>query len=129
MESEILLQKGRVVYINYGKEAEKYAILSDFVNTKKAIIDSPNGQLQRQEISIKRIEPTKFRVKEFDNTKCIKEYQSRFEKAVELLSQGGRGLQLKKQALRKNLKDFDRFKVMVLRRKLSKAIRTQLNKN
>ena len=45
MESEILLQKGRIVYINYGKESEKYAVLVDFVNIKKAIIDSPNGKV------------------------------------------------------------------------------------
>lgn len=74
MQSEILLQKGRIVYVNFGKEAQKYAVLTDFVNTKKVIIDSPTGDLVRQVISTKRIEPTKFNLKEFDNTQNIKSY-------------------------------------------------------
>lgn len=128
MQSEILLQKGRIVYVNFGKEAQKYAVLTDFVNTKKVIIDSPIGDLVRQVISTKRIEPTKFNLKEFDNTQNIKSYQARFAQAVESLSKNGKGKIMKQQALRKNLTDFDRFKVMVLRRKLAKAVRTNLNR-
>lgn len=122
MQSEILLNKGRVVYINFGKDAQKYAVLCDFVNTKKVIIDSPNGEFVRQVISTKRVEPTKFNLKDFDNSANIKTYQARFQKALESLSLNGKGKIMKQQALRKNLSDFDRFKVLVLRRKLAKAV-------
>ena len=74
MQSEILLKKGRIVYINFGKEAQKYAVLTDFVNTKKVVIDSPTGDLVRQTISTKRVEPTKFNLKDFDNSSNIKTY-------------------------------------------------------
>lgn len=128
MQSEILLQKGRIIYINYGSLAQKYAVLCDFVNTKKVIIDSPAGEFPRQVITVKRVEPTKFRLQNFEDSACIKEYSQRFLKAVEALSQNGKGKLMKVQALRKNLNDFERFKVMVLRRKLSKALRTNLNR-
>lgn len=128
MQSEILLQKGRIIYINYGCLAQKYAVLCDFVNTKKVIIDSPNGEFPRQVITVKRIEPTKFRLQNFEDNLCIKEYAQRFLKAVEALSENGKGKLMKVQALRKNLTDLERFKVMVLRRKLSKALRTNLNR-
>lgn len=129
MNQEILLQKGRIVYINFGKESQKYAVMSDFVNTKKVIIDSPINQIKRQVISIKRIEPTKYNIKDFDNSKNIQTFSERFNKAVALLQQNGKGKQLRNQELRRNLSDFDRFKVLVLKRKLSKAIRTNLKKN
>lgn len=78
MNKEILLQKGRIVYINYGSESQKYAIMTDFINTKRVILDSPLDNLKRQVISIKRIEPTKFLVKDFDNSKNIQTYSDRF---------------------------------------------------
>jgi ribosomal protein L14E/L6E/L27E len=45
MNTEILVQIGRIVYINYGSESQKVAIVRDFINTKKIIIDSPNGSV------------------------------------------------------------------------------------
>lgn len=78
MNKEILLQKGRIVYINYGSESQKYAIMTDFINTKRVILDSPLDNLKRQVISIKRIEPTKFLIKDFDNSKNIQTYSDRF---------------------------------------------------
>lgn len=45
--------------------------MTDFINTKRVILDSPLDNLKRQVISIKRIEPTKFLIKDFDNSKNI----------------------------------------------------------
>lgn len=127
MNSEILVQIGRVVYINYGSESQKLAVVRDFINTKKIIIDTPNGEVKRQVISIKRVEPTRYLLKGFSKDSDIASFKDQFGKASELFFKSGRGKAIKKQQLRKNLSDFDRFKVMVLRRRLSKAIRTQLN--
>lgn len=85
MNKEILLQKGRIVYINYGSESQKYAVMTDFINTKRVILDSPLDNLKRQVISIKRIEPTKFHIKDFDNSKNIQTYSERFNQAVNIL--------------------------------------------
>ena len=45
MNSEILVQIGRIVYINYGVDSQKLAIVRDFINTKKIIVDTPNGSV------------------------------------------------------------------------------------
>ena len=45
MNSEILVQIGRVVYITYGTDSQKLAIVRDFINTKKIIVDTPNGSV------------------------------------------------------------------------------------
>lgn len=127
MNTEVLVQIGRIVYINYGADTQKLAIVRDFINTKKIIIDSPNGSVLRQVISIKRVEPTRYILKGFTNDCDIKTFESKFLEASELFFKTGKGKAIRKQELRKNLSDFDRFKVMVLRRKLAKAIRTQLN--
>lgn len=128
MNTEILIQIGRIAYINYGPDSQKLAIVRDFINTKKVIIDSPNGTVQRQVIPVKRLEPTKFILKNFTKDSDIREYKEKFQKATDLFSQSGKGKKILKQKLRQNLTDFERFKVMTLRRQLSKAIKTQLNK-
>jgi hypothetical protein len=45
MNTEILVQIGRVVYINYGSDSQKLAIVRDFINTKKIIVDTPKGSV------------------------------------------------------------------------------------
>ena len=41
MNQEILLELGRVVYINYGPLAGKIAVVVEMLNRKKTIIDGP----------------------------------------------------------------------------------------
>ena len=86
MNSEILVQIGRIVYINYGADSQKLAIVRDFVNTKKIIIDTPNGTVQRQVISVKRVEPTKYILKGFSKDSDIKTFAAKFTQACDLLS-------------------------------------------
>ena len=96
MNSEILVQVGRIVYINYGVNSQKLAIVRDFINTKKIIIDTPNGTVQRQVISVKRVEPTKYILKDFSKDSEIKTFAERYNKACDLLSKQGRGKLIKK---------------------------------
>lgn len=57
---EILLQIGRIVYINYGSLSQQLCIIRDFINVKKVIVDSPCKNFKPQVISTKRLEPTKY---------------------------------------------------------------------
>ena len=41
MNEEILLELGRVVYINHGQYAGKIAIVVELLNKRKTIIDGP----------------------------------------------------------------------------------------
>lgn len=62
MNTEILLELGRVVYVNYGPDAGRIGVVVDIVNAKRVIVDGPTLGLSRKPISIKRLELTKFKV-------------------------------------------------------------------
>ena len=131
MNTEILLELGRVVYINYGPLAGKPAVVVDIVNGSKVVIDGPGLDIDRQVISVRRLELTKFRIGNFTKGDKRSELKKKIED-FDLLNRfngSGVGKRIVKQQKRAALTDFDRFKVMVLKRRLSKAVRTYVNKN
>ncbi len=62
MQSEILVNLGRVVYVNYGPLAGKLAVVVDIINGSKVVIDGPGLGVERQMISNKRLTLTAFRI-------------------------------------------------------------------
>ena len=62
MNTEILLELGRVVYVNYGPDAGQIGLVVDIVNSRKVIVDGPSLGIKRKAISVKRLELTKFKV-------------------------------------------------------------------
>lgn len=77
-------------------------------------------------MTVRRLELTKFRltgvklgVKEGELKKMIDDF-----KLVEKFNQSGRGKKILKAQRRSELTDFDRFKVMILKRRLAKVSRT-----
>lgn len=131
MNTEILLELGRVVYINYGPLAGKPAVVVDIVNGSKVVIDGPGLGIDRQVISVRRLELTKFKVGNFNKADRRSDLKRKIEEfdLVKRFNSCGVGKKIVKQEKRAALTDFDRFKVMVLKRKLSKAVRTYVNKN
>ena len=131
MNTEILLELGRVVYINFGPLAGKPAVVVDIINGSKVIIDGPGLGIDRQVISVRRLELTKFKLGNFNKNDKRGDLQKKIE-AFDLLNRFnscGVGKRIVKQQKRAALTDFDRFKVMVLKRKLSKSVRSYVNKN
>lgn len=131
MEGEILLELGRVVYINYGPQAGKAAVVVDIVNGTKVVIDGPGLDVERQVISTRRLDLTKFRLANFSKADKRGELRKKIE-AFDLarrFASCGVGKRIAKQQKRASLSDFDRFRVHVLKRKLAKAVRTHVNKN
>lgn len=131
MNTETLLRLGRVVYINYGALSGKIAIVVDIVNENKVVIDGPTLNVCRQVISTKRLTLTKFCLGEYKMS-CTRGDLKKMIESFDLLkrfSSCGIGKRLAQQERRRNLTDFERFKVLVLRRKLSRAVRTNINKN
>jgi large subunit ribosomal protein L14e len=62
MNTEILLELGRVVYVNYGPDAGRIGLVVDIVNSRKVIVEGPSLGMTRKAISVKRLELTKFKV-------------------------------------------------------------------
>ena len=131
MDKEILLSLGRVVYINFGQLAGKIAVVVDIVNGTRVIIDGPGLGVDRQMISNKRLTLTRFRIPEVAKAEKQSSLQKKVAdlKLVERFNATGLGKRIQKQKRRLELTDFERFKVMTLKKKLGKLVRTHVNKN
>ena len=112
------IEVGRVIVINYGPLAGKLAVIVDILTTTKIIIQGLKGGVRRQELSLRRVTLTDYKInikrgaKREEVFKAIDEYKleekyknSTYSKKCELRQK------------RANLTDFDRFKVMRLRQK------------
>lgn len=131
MESEILLNLGRVVYVNFGALAGKTAVVVDIVNGTRVVIDGPGLGVSRQPISTKRLTLTRYRLANLTKGEKQTSLRKKIEsfRLAERFASNGLGKRIQKQKRRAELTDFERFKVAVLKRKLNKAIRTHVNKN
>lgn len=131
MSSEILLELGRVVYINYGPQAGKIAVVVDIVNGTQIVVDGPGLGVERHVVSTRRLELTQFRIGDFAKGDKRGELRKKIESfgLEKRFASAGIGKRIAKQQKRASLSDFDRFRVHVLKRTLSKALRTHVNKN
>ena len=68
MNKEIMLELGRVVYVNYGPDAGRIGVVVDIINANRVIVDGPSLGVTRKAISVKRLELTKFKVPEVSTT-------------------------------------------------------------
>ena len=124
------MEIGRVVYVNYGTLVGKIAVVVELVNKNRVIISGPGLGVSRTLITNRRLELTKFRVpnvaygiKEGELKKQIESFE-----LLKKFNETERGRKILRQQRRADLTDFERFKVLVLKRKLAKASRTQINK-
>ena len=112
------VEVGRVIVVNYGPLTGKLAVIVDILTTTKVIIQGLKGGVRRQELSLRRVTLTDYKIdikrgaKREEVFKAIEDYklEEKFKKSN----------MAKKVALREkraNLTDFDRFKVMRLRQK------------
>ena len=112
------VEVGRVIIINYGPLTGKLAVIVDILTTTKVIVQGLKGGVKRQELSLRRVTLTDYKIdikrsaKREEVFKAIEDYklEEKFKKSI----------YAKKTELREkrsNLTDFDRFKVMKLRQK------------
>ena len=112
------VEVGRVIIVNYGPLTGKLAVIVDILTTTKVIVQGLKGGVKRQELSLRRVTLTDYKIdikrsaKREEVFKAIEDYklEEKFKKSI----------YSKKTELRKkraNLTDFDRFKVMRLRQK------------
>merc|ERR1711976_98021 len=63
MSGQMLMQVGRVVYINYGPCKGKTAVVVDIVDENRIMISGPTTGVARQVIPVKRLALTRFLIK------------------------------------------------------------------
>ena len=109
---------GRVIIINYGPLVGKLAVIVDVLTTTKVLIQGLKGGVRRQELSLKRITLTDYKIdikrgaKREEVFKALDDY-----KLEEKFKNSTIAKKCEIRQKRANLTDFDRFKVMRLRQK------------
>jgi large subunit ribosomal protein L14e len=121
---------GRVVYINYGPDAGKLAVIVDMVDTRRVFIDGPSTVtgVARQMINTRRIMLTDIVVSDITRTSTEKEIADAW-KAQDVTgawNKTGWAKKLAAKAKRAATSDFDRFKVMIAKKQRSKLIKEKM---
>ena len=112
------VEVGRVIIINYGPLTGKLAVIVDILTTTKVIVQGLKGGVRRQELSLKRVTLTDYKIdikrgaKREEVLKAIENY-----KLEEKFKKSNLAKKNELRQKRANLTDFDRFKVMRLRQK------------
>ena len=99
----------------------------DIVTDKRVLVDGEN--VQRQVIPVARLQLTKQTVKigRGARTGAVRKVIAK-ENVAKKFAESSLGRSYASQAKRESLTDFERFKVLVLRRRLSKLLRSRKNR-
>ena len=129
--TDMLMQVGRVVYLNFGPCSGKLAVVVDLVDENRILVDGPTTGVDRQVVPAKRLTLTKFRIKSVlrnQHQKTLVKNITAFDLEKKWATTA-MAKKLDQRQKRANLTDFQRFQALVLRRQLSKTLRTWVNKN
>ena len=128
------VEVGRVIIVNYGPLVGKLAVIVDILTTTKVLIQGLKGGVKRQELSLRRVTLTDYKLDIKRGAKQAEVYKAIDDFKLE--DKFKTSTYYKKNEIRQkraNLTDFDRFKVMRLRQKRSvlrhKAVKGIKNKN
>ena len=120
------VEVGRVCMINYGEDYGKLCTIVNVINGNLALVDGPKAitGVHRQKINFKRLTLTGITIKLPLNARQ-KTLEKAFKEAnvLEQWEKSSQAKKLAKKAKRAKLSDFDRFKVMLLRKEKSKLIK------
>ncbi|KAG2174773.1 hypothetical protein INT43_005835 [Umbelopsis isabellina] len=111
------VEVGRVVLINYGADAGKLAVIVDILDHSRALIDGPTTGVKRQAHAYRRMTLTPLVVKDLPRgagATAVKKYLEKNE-TIAAWNKTAWAQKLANRVQRKNLSDFDRFKLMKLK--------------
>merc|ERR1711934_467858 len=126
-----LLKIGSIVRINYGADLNKLATIVDIIDTGRLLVEGPENLtgIARQVITTKRTVLTGLEVtitrnarqKQLNKAWADAQIQEKWDKSAY-------AQKLKKRSTRASLSDFDRFKVMLARKRKSVQMTTTFKK-
>ncbi len=113
--------------INYGEFNGKLATVIDAVDSKRVLVDGPQDitGVHRHVIGLKRISLTDVVVKGIKRNATAKSLEKAWkaENTLETWSKSAWAQKIDKKNKRKELGDFDRFKVMLAKKERSKLVK------
>ncbi|KAI8872949.1 60S ribosomal protein L14e [Ramicandelaber brevisporus] len=112
------VEVGRVVLLNHGRDAGKLATIVEIIDHNRALIDGPTTGVARQEFSYKRMLLTPLVVKKLPRGTGAKALAKAFERdeIAAKWAKSGWAKKLEQRKVRASLTDFDRFKLMRLKK-------------
>jgi len=113
------VEVGRAVLINYGTLSGKLAVIVEIITTSRVLVDGPTTAVKRQEISLRRVSLTDFKmdVARGVNRAELKSAVEKFD-LIKKWENTPFAKKIHRCQVRARLTDFDRFKVMVLKKKV-----------
>ncbi|KAJ2547370.1 hypothetical protein EV175_005247 [Coemansia sp. RSA 1933] len=123
-----LVEVGRVVLINSGSDSGKIATIVEIVDHRRAVVDGPTTDVQRQVIPFNNVVLTDIVVKGLPRGIGSKRLAVFLEKnqVVEAWQKTGWAQKLEARKRRSNMSDFDRFKVMRLKKQQRAVVDRQV---
>jgi len=125
------VEPGRLALITYGPCAGKMCTIVDIVDQKRVVVDGPESVtgVRRHMIPVKRLSLTDLKAK-LSRGAREKTLRTALEKdeIMKKWSESAWAKKMKAKEARANLTDFERFKLMVARRKRSAEVRGVMKK-
>ncbi|XP_070565736.1 large ribosomal subunit protein eL14-like isoform X2 [Ptychodera flava] len=123
------VQPGRVAFISHGKDAGKLCVIIDAIDCNRVLVDGPCSGVSRQEVNLKRIHLTKFRLKlaHTARTKIVRK-QWKAADITKKWQETNWAKKLEAKKRRAKMNDFDRYKLMRAKQARNRIIRTEYNK-
>ncbi|EZF32637.1 60S ribosomal protein L14-B [Trichophyton mentagrophytes] len=129
-----LVEVGRVVLIRRGPYADKLAAISEIIDHKRVLVDGPSGDeekvVPRQSIPLAHVTLTSLCLEKCPRRARTGAMRKAWEKSGidAKWAQTGYAKKKEQQDRRRNLTDFERFKVMRLRKQARFAVQKSLSK-
>ncbi|EME28130.1 60S ribosomal protein L14 [Galdieria sulphuraria] len=123
------VEVGRVVLVTYGEHRGKLGVIVDVVDQNRVLVDGPQTGLPRHTINFKSLALTPFQVKIQHGSRTGVVRKALEEK--KLMEQWKSTLWYKKLCSRENrrkLGDFERFKLMIAKKKKAAMVNGQVKK-
>ena len=118
-----------MAYINYGPDQGRLCVVVDVLNNRRALVDGPSTGVPRQQIPFARLSLTEFVIPLKRNQKSsnvAKIFDS--EGIQQKWEESTAGKRQFARLRRAELTDFDRFKLMVNKKKKSQLVKQELEK-
>ena len=115
------VEPGRVCFVNFGEDYGKMVVIVDMLDINRVLIDTPDASMPRLVYPLKRLTLTKIKVKGVlrgCRTGTLKKLAAK-QDTIEGFKKTPVALKMTKFKTRGSLTDFEKFKVMVLRKQRS----------
>ena len=118
------VETGRVALINYGPDYGKWVVVLDIIDQSRVLADGSANGVKRQAIPTRWLSLTSIKIavpRTIGVDKINKYFQ--ISKVAEKVAATAWGKRVAAQKTRANLSDFDRFKVMLLKKQKAAIVK------